>query len=121
VSRSPQYYVYIRSEQWHQKSKTCHWLTKKHCIVFPWLQSRDIHHLTYRNLQKEFPLRDTVPLSKFAHWITHWWIFWKTPLRPLVNTALRLLLIFWAIFWLTWSIFSQVLKVFWFIIPKKHA
>jgi len=45
------------------------------------------------------PLRDTVPLSKLAHWIIHLWIFWKTPLRPWVNFWLRSLMIFWMAVW----------------------
>ncbi|HYX18318.1 MAG TPA: hypothetical protein VE944_28925 [Nostoc sp.] len=99
MSRSPQYYVYINSDEWREKCKRCHGLTKHHCVVFPWAKSRNVHHLTYRNFQKEIPLCDTVPLSKFAHWIIHLWIFWKTPLRPWVNFLLRLLLIFWAVIW----------------------
>jgi hypothetical protein len=99
MSRSPQYYAYITSDEWREKCKRCHGLTKQHCIVFPWLKSRNVHHLTYRNFQKEIPLRDTVPLSKFAHGIIHWWIFWKTPLRTFVNAVLRSLLIFWSIIW----------------------
>ncbi len=97
MSRSPQYYAYITSDEWRDKCKKCHALTKHHCVVFPWLKSRNVHHMTYRNFQKEIPLRDTVPLSKFAHWIIHWWIFWKTPLRPLINAILRLLFVLWAI------------------------
>jgi hypothetical protein len=100
MSRSPQYYIYINSPEWRQKSKGCQALTKNHCVVFPWTKSRHCHHMTYKNFQKEMPLRDTVPLSKFAHWIVYWWIFWKTPLRPWVNFLLRLLMMFWAIAWL---------------------
>jgi hypothetical protein len=99
MSRSPQYYIYINSPEWREKSKRCQVLTKNHCVVFPWLKSRHCHHMIYRNFQKEMPLRDTVPLSKIAHSIIHWWIFWKTPLRPWVNAILRILLIFWVLFW----------------------
>jgi hypothetical protein len=99
MSRSPQYYIYINSPRWKEKSGRCQALTKKHCVVFPWAKSSHCHHMTYKNFQKEMPLRDTVPLSKTAHWIVHWWIFWKTPLRPLVNLFLRILLILWTLIW----------------------
>lgn len=100
MSRSPTYYLYINSPEWKARSKRCQALTKNHCVIFFWAKSRHCHHMTYRNFQKEIALRDTVPLSKFAHWIVHWWIFWKTPLRPWVNFLLRSLLVFWFLVWL---------------------
>ncbi len=99
MSRSPQYYQYINSSKWREKSRRCQSLTKKHCIIFPQVKSHHCHHLTYRNFQKEIPLRDTVPLCKFAHRIIHWWIFWKTPLRPGINFLLRILMAFWVVAW----------------------
>lgn len=99
MGRSPQYYVYINSKEWRSHCKKCHALTKHHCVIFPWLKSRNIHHMTYKNFQKERVLRDTVPLSKIAHWVIHLWLLWKTPLRPWVNVVLRMFLLFWAIAW----------------------
>ena len=100
MSRSPSYYAYINSPEWRAKSKQCQALTKNHCVLFFWLKSQHCHHLSYRNLQKEIPLRDTVPLSKSAHWIVHRWFFWRTPLRSLVNFALRVLMVFWIVAWM---------------------
>jgi hypothetical protein len=96
---SNQYLTYVHSPEWKNKSKSCQQLTKNHCVVFPWLKSNHCHHLTYKNLKNEIPIRDTVPLSKTAHSIIHWGIFWKTPLRLPINYLLRLLTIIWAIFW----------------------
>ena len=100
MSRSPAYYQYIRSVKWRQKSKDCQIFTKKHCIVFPWLESNHCHHMTYRHFRKELPLRDTVPLSKNAHSIIHWPILWKNKsIRPWVNILLRLLMLWWMGVW----------------------
>jgi hypothetical protein len=96
---SNQYLAYIYSAKWKNKSKGCQQLTKSHCIIFPWLRTNHAHHLTYRNLKNEIPVRDIVPLSKIAHSIVHWSLFWKTPLRPLVNGILRFLMFLWIIIW----------------------
>jgi hypothetical protein len=46
-------------------------------------------------MKNEWAIRDVVPLSPIAHNIIHWHIFWKTPLRSLVNFLLRVLTIGW--------------------------
>ncbi len=96
---SNQYLTYIYSPKWKNKSKHCQKLTKNHCIIFPWLKSHHAHHLTYQNLENEIPIRDIVPLSKTAHSIVHWSVFWESPLRPWINFYLRLSMIFWIIIW----------------------
>jgi hypothetical protein len=96
---SNQYLAYIHSTKWKHKSKHCQQLTKYHCIIFPWLRSNHAHHLTYHNLENEIPVRDIVPLSKIAHSIVHYSLFWKTRLRPLVNVLLRFLMFLWIIIW----------------------
>lgn len=95
-----EYLDYIMSPEWRKKSKHVQQMTSNHCILFPWLKSNHAHHLTYRNLKREIPVRDIVPLSKVAHSIIHWRVFWKSPLRPWINFLLRLLMSFWAVFWL---------------------
>lgn len=99
MARSQKYYQYINSPKWKEKSKSCQQLTNNHCVVFFWLKSKNTHHLTYKNLGNEIPVRDLVPLSLIAHWFVHLAIFWKTPLRKLTNIFLRLLMIIWVFFW----------------------
>lgn len=100
MAHSKNYLAWIQSPEWKAKSKKCQSWTKYHCIVFPWLKSRHCHHLTYKNMKNEVPIRDIVPLSKIAHSIIHWRIFWKSPLRPWANTILRVLMVLWVIFWM---------------------
>jgi len=97
MGHSNKYLTYIRAPEWYAKSKKCQSLTRHHCVLFPWLKSRHCHHLTYRNLTKEVPLCDTVPLSKSAHQLIHLPLFWKTFLRPSVNWLLRLSMALWVI------------------------
>jgi hypothetical protein len=97
MARSNLYKTYIVSPEWRAKSNRCIALTRKRCILFPWLRARHTHHLTYRNLTKEIPIRDTVPLSKCAHWLVHLPIFWKSGLRPFVNWILRFLFLVWLV------------------------
>ncbi|WP_242063077.1 hypothetical protein [Nostoc sp. FACHB-145] len=99
MNYSPEYLSYIRSSQWKNKSINCQKLTNFHCIIFPWYKSSHAHHLTYDNLKFELPVKDIVPLSKTAHSLVHWGIFWKTPLRVGVNWLLRLLMVISVITW----------------------
>lgn len=94
-----EYLDYIKTPQWRNKSKQIQGMSANHCILFPWLKSNDAHHLTYKNLKNEIPIRDIVPLSRYAHNIVHLPIFWKTFLRIWINWLLRSLAIFWIIFW----------------------
>lgn len=90
------YKSYIISPEWRVKSKACIMKTKNRCVLLPFMLARHTHHLTYKNLGKEMFIRDIVPLSKVAHKLVHFDIFWKTPLRPLVNLYLRFIcLIVW--------------------------
>lgn len=64
------------------------------CCLFPWLEAKEAHHLSYKNLGHEWIWRDVVPLSKTAHTIVHWGIFWnsrkpKHKPRILMNAYLR--------------------------------
>jgi hypothetical protein len=94
-----EYLEYIYSPEWRIKSKQVQRLTFNHCILFPWMKSNHAHHLTYKNLKKELPIRDIIPVSKCAHDIIHRPILWKTPLRFLVNFLLRSLMILWIMVW----------------------
>ena len=96
---SSEYISWINSKDWKVKSRKCQALTIKSCILFPWLDSRHTHHLTYRNMKSERPIRDTVPLSVMAHKLIHLRIFWKTGLRKYINYFLRFLMILSIIFW----------------------
>lgn len=100
--RSKEYQTYIISQKWRSKSSKCQAMTGKRCVLFPWLRSRHAHHLTYKNLEHEIPVRDIVPLSKAAHWIVHLPILWRfcnkvSPVRVLVNLVLRSLFVFWIV------------------------
>jgi hypothetical protein len=100
MAHSNEYISYIHSTQWYDKRAKCQSLTANHCILFPWLKSRHCHHLTYKNLTREVPLRDIVPLSKTAHTIIHWHILWKIKqVRFIVNLILRALMIVWVAVW----------------------
>lgn len=86
MGHSPEYTNWINSQEWKTKSKKCQQLTRKHCILFPWLSSRHCHHLHYRNMTTEIPIRDIVALSVTAHKIIHWSLFWKNKkVRPYIN------------------------------------
>jgi len=105
MGHSPEYLNYINSSEWKDKSKKCQFLTRKHCILFPWLSSRHTHHMTYRNMKSEIPIRDTVALSVTAHKIVHWRIFWKNKkVRPYVNYFLRFCMVSSIIFWNTFGL-----------------
>lgn len=101
MAHSNLYKTYIISSVWREKSKYCQSLTRNHCILIPWLRSNHCHHLTYRNLQNEIPVRDTVALSKIAHGVIHCKILWKSPLRVGVNYFLRICMICSILFWNT--------------------
>lgn len=97
---SQEYLNWINSTEWKAKSRKCQGLTRKHCILFPWLKSRHCHHLTYRNMKSEIPIRDTVALSVTGHKIIHWRVFWKNKkVRPYINCFLRICMVCSIIFW----------------------
>lgn len=89
------YLTYIHSDIWRKKSYEIRKLTGNRCVVFPWLLARHSHHLHYKNLGKELPIRDCVPVSKIAHWFLHWDLFWKLlNVRAIVNLYLRTVCVF---------------------------
>lgn len=97
---SREYTNYIVSNEWYGKTKSCYKLTKRHCVVFPWLRAIECHHLHYNNLRKELPVRDIVPVSKTAHKILHLYPLWEIKkVTKFVNALLRVLLVFWSIVW----------------------
>ena len=105
---SNEYINWINSSEWKAKSKKCQGLTRKHCILFPWLKSRHCHHLTYRNMKQEIPVRDTVALSVTAHKIIHWRIFWKNKkVRPYINYLLRICMVCSTMFWNVLGVFIK--------------
>lgn len=86
---SSEYREYIASPAWRQRARRCFALTHHRCCLLPWLRAVEAHHLHYRHFKREWPLRDTVPLSALGHRIAHAWLFWRGPLRPLANAGLR--------------------------------
>jgi len=87
---SAEYRAYIASPAWRKRADRCFGLTHRRCALLPWLRAIEAHHLHYRNLRREWVLRDTVPLSALAHRIAHAWLLWRGPLRPVANGMLRL-------------------------------
>ncbi|MCC5669737.1 hypothetical protein LC653_39510 [Nostoc sp. CHAB 5784] len=65
------------------------------------------HHLTYRNLKREVPVFDTVPLSHKAHEIVHLGVFWNSPLRPFINAILRVFML-----WVMATVLTQMYSRF---------
>ena len=100
MGHSQQYIQYIRSKKWRDFCNYVHATTGHHCVLFPWLKSNHVHHLHYANLEKEVIVFDVVPLSRFAHSIIHFPILWKNKkIRFYVNILLRVLYIFWFLFY----------------------
>lgn len=122
------YHSYIHSQKWHRRADWINSLFFNQCIVtssalmaipvyllglkplaialgllFAWTlgKASHTHHLTYRNMGHELPVRDCVPLSKAAHWIIHLYPFWKV-LRVPVNGILRVLALMWLFGGLGW-------------------
>lgn len=84
------YRAYIVSKPWREKSNHCLVSTRKHCCLFWGAEASHSHHLHYKNLGDEKNFRDIVPLSRTAHKIIHWSIFWKIkPVRRVINQILR--------------------------------
>jgi hypothetical protein len=107
MTHSNRYKTYIISDTWRSKSKKCRNLNRNRCVLFPWLRSNHAHHLHYRNLESELPVRDIVPLSKIAHNLVHIEVFnyhplWgKSPLRIPFSWFLRVFYVISIVFWQT--------------------
>lgn len=94
MTRSKEYLSHIKSPAWYKKSLAVKKLSGNRCVLFPWLTAKDAHHMTYRNLGRELPVIDLVPLSHQAHKLVHNPLFWDTLLiRMVVNYLLRILYI----------------------------
>lgn len=100
---SRSYRSYIRSADWYARRRAILKIWRNRCALFPWMAADECHHLTYRNLTREVPWRDCLPLSKFAHQLVHHPILWqsrkpKSFRRRGVNLVLRTCaLVSWAI------------------------
>lgn len=112
---SKEYIAYIRSTQWRKKSEWVRSLTRPfwlkstargRCCLFLWLIAKETHHLTYRcKFGSELPVLDLIPLSKYAHKIVHFPLFWIYPFRFLINSYLRFSFLFlWTISRPFWAI-----------------
>jgi hypothetical protein len=94
---SEKYEKYIHSDEWRKKSRNFRAATGNRCCLFPLKRAECSHHLYYDNLEREWLIRDCVPLSEKAHEIVHqdrFWNFkgnWHTPskYRPYVSNYLR--------------------------------
>lgn len=68
---SKEYFEYINSRIWKDKSASFQSKTAGRCSLLPWLRANDSHHLTYDNFKNESFLRDCIPVSRFAHNLIH--------------------------------------------------
>lgn len=85
------YRAYIVSKPWREKSNKCLLSTQRHCCLFWGAKASHSHHLHYKNLGNEENFRDIIPLSRTAHKIIHWPIFWKIKsVRRVINQILRI-------------------------------
>jgi len=97
---SNQYSAYIVSSEWRKKSN--HFISKtgRRCVILPWKIATHSHHLTYRNLESEWYIRDCVPLSKDAHnWVHNgllgkWMWDDREGRRRIMNFLVRLMAVF---------------------------
>lgn len=81
---SPEYRAYINSSEWKRgwrRGLTLWLLFGRDCIL-PIFPAHDADHVTYRNLTRELPLRDLVPLNRVMHRQI------ITPLRDLLRSLL---------------------------------
>jgi hypothetical protein len=81
---SPQYRNYINSDQWRKgwrRGLTMQLLLGRDAIC-PLLKAHHADHLHYKNLTRELPLRDLVPLNKTIH------LRIITPLRSFLRAIL---------------------------------
>lgn len=100
------YHAYIKSPAWYARRRKAFRLWKGRCALFPWLKARDGHHLTYANLGHEWPLRDVLPLSRFAHRVVHCRLFWA---RGKPHSHRR---VFWGLVWRCWAMIAWVVVRF---------
>jgi len=72
------YKSYILSSDWYARRRAVLKIWRNRCALFPWLKADECHHLTYRNLTREIPWRDCLPLSKAAHRLVHHPVIWQS-------------------------------------------
>lgn len=93
---SEKYTNHVRRQS--QLWRFCRWLCMAPLLgrdcVCPILQAKDVHHLHYRNLGHELPIRDVVPLHRVTHRLVEG-IFEKLFGRLAVNQFLRCCYVFW--------------------------
>lgn len=94
---SNEYSAYIVSPEWRKKSNKFIAKTGRRCVILPWKIATHSHHLTYQNLQREWYIRDCIPLSKTAHnWVHNGFLgkwMWddRKGRRRVMNFVLRLM------------------------------
>lgn len=97
------YHAYIRSTPWYARRRKAFKLWKGRCALLPWLKAENYHHLTYDNLGSEWPIRDCIPLSRFAHRVVHCRFFWVK------RKKLSFRRVFWGRVWRCWATITLIL------------
>ncbi len=113
-SFSNKYEKHVQQKSW--RWRLARWMTftpllGRDCLI-PLLPATDCHHLHYRNLGHELPIRDLVPLNRFTHQIVE-------DLKMIVPQAvlawgLRLAYLFWVglliagVIFLSWYILTHI-------------
>jgi hypothetical protein len=107
---SPEYikHVVAKSPRW----KLARWLCMNPLLgrdcVLPVLRAHHCHHLHYRNLGHELPIRDIVPLHRITHDVVH--VAGRIFGRRAINGLLRFCYCFWLAceFLLIFGLFALV-------------
>ena len=68
------YYSYMNSNEWKNKSRKFRRKTGDRCQIFPWLKAESSHHATYENLGSEQWNIDCIVVSQSAHKLIHGWL-----------------------------------------------
>lgn len=97
------YHAYIRSTPWYKRRREAFKLWKGRCALLPFLKAENYHHLTYDNLGHEYPIRDCIPLSRFAHWLVHRKCFWAK------RKKFSFRRVFWGRVWRHWATITLIL------------
>jgi hypothetical protein len=92
------------------------------------MRATQAHHLHYRRMGREWFLRDAIPVSDAGDAVVHAWIFWNTPLKPLVTWLWRLQALVVVVLvrpWLAVGVLAVlivvVVTVAHLVIPAAHA
>jgi hypothetical protein len=76
-------------------------------VIFPWFRASDCDHLHYRNLGREWPLIDLVPLHRLTHIVVGALRTWGFSIP--INFLLRAAYMGWLIGWII--VFAEVLHL----------